>query len=214
MEATDMMYEDDVTSAVNASDDSDVFSTDLPVNPPTTPDAHRGEITGVSKEVFESGATAVKVALRSTDVPTLETEKLIFLPRGFVNDVNVTAADLPEEEGNKQQSSFRIAIANSDGTATLQQLRMLCKDEAGNWLPGRSPAELGLTKHTDIDSFVENHNKMLSGLAVVFTRRPDNGADTDPRFKNRLRVSGIFNANSVDNPKFLKKGGYRKEWEQ
>ena len=208
------MYDDDVVTMDAAAGSDDPFATsELPV-PPAQPDAHRGRITGVTLETFESGSSAVKVSLQSTDVPTLETNMMVFLPRAFVEDIAVDATHLPEEEGNKQQTSFRIGVANSDGTATLQELRKLCKDEQGNWLPGRTPTELGLTKATDIASFVENHNKMLSGLDVIFYRKPDAGEGVDPRFKNQLRVRGIVAVSNADNPKFLKKGNYLKLWEQ
>lgn len=185
--------------------DDDVFATsELPV-PPAIPDAHRATVEGVELKRYdnEKGTVSLVVALRSVDDPNLETNLEIFLPKGFVEDINVDAASLPEEEGNKQQSSYRIGVANSDGTATLQELRALAKEQ------GRTAAQVGITKKAStIDEFADNHSKLLTGLEVIFLRRPDGG--DDPRFKNRLRVKQVVSINEQNKPKAFKK--YRKAW--
>lgn len=195
--------------------DDDVFATaELPV-PPAIPDAHRATIEGVELKRYdnEKGTVSVVVNLRSLDVPTLETNYEVFLPKGFAENTDVNPTELPEEEGNKQQSSYRIGVSNSDGTASLQQLRALAKES------GRTAAAVGITKkYTNIDEFADNHSKLLSGLEVVFFRRPDGG--DDPRFKNRLKVKGIVSIAELNNAKsFLykaKKGkaNYSRAWEQ
>lgn len=194
------------TAADFAANSDDVFATsELPV-PPAIPDAHQCVINGVTLETFESGATAIKIALASLNVPTLDTEMLIFLPKGFVEDIYVDAHTLPEEEGNKQQTSYRIGIANGDKNATLQQLRDIA------YKAGRTPAAVGAVRARNLEEFVDNHNKLLTGVQAVFFRRADDGENADPRFKNRLRVKGILPPDSAYNPKQLKR--YVKMWEQ
>ena len=187
--------------------DEDVFATsELPV-PPAIPDAHRATVEGVELKRYDNEKQTVSlvVNLRSQDDPNLESNLEIFLPKGFVEDINIDAASLPEEEGNKQQSSYRIGVANSDGTATLQELRALAKEQ------GRTAAQVGITKKAEnIEEFADNHSKLLTGLEVIFLRRPDGGAD--PRFKNRLRVKQIVSINELNKPKSFKK--YTKAWEQ
>lgn len=194
------------TPTDSTTNPDDVFATsELPV-PPAVPDAHQGVINGVTLETFESGSSAIKISLSSKNVPTLDTEMMVFLPKGFVEDIYVDAATLPEEEGNKQQTSYRIGVANSDKTAVLQQLRDIA------YKAGRTPANLGLKRATTIEEFVDNHNQLLAGVECVFARRPDTGEGADPRFKNVLRVRTILAPEAAYNPKQLKK--YVKMWEQ
>src|SRR5581483_73497 len=84
--------------------DDDVFATSELEVPPAIPDAHRATIQGVELKRYdnEKGTVSLVVNLQSIDVPTLDTTYEIFLPKGFVEDINVDAASLPEEEGNKQ----------------------------------------------------------------------------------------------------------------
>jgi len=187
--------------------DDDVFATSELEVPPAIPDAHRGTIEGVELKRYENEKQTVSIVvnLRSQDVPTLDSSLEIFLPKGFVENIHVDASSLPEEEGNKQQSSFRIGVANSDGTATLQELRALAKEQ------GRTAGQVGITKKAEtIEEFVDNHSKLLTGLEVIFLRRPDGG--DDPRFKNRLRVKSVVSISQLNNPKAFKK--YQKAWEQ
>lgn len=187
--------------------DDDVFATSELEVPPAIPDAHRATIEGVELKRYdnEKGTTSLVVNLRSLDNAALETQYEIFLPKGFAEDINVDAASLPEEEGNKQQSSFRIGVANSDGTASLQELRKLAKEA------GRTAGAVGITKKAEnIEEFADNHSKLLTGLEVIFLRRPDGG--DDPRFKNRLKVKSIVSLQELNKPKAFKK--YAKAWEQ
>ncbi len=170
----------------------DVLSTQELHTPPAEPDAHQGEIVGLSLETFDSGATAIKVILKSNDDPNLAEENLmIFLPKAFVEDILVNPNTLPEEEGNKQQTQYRIAIANDTKDANVQQLRAIAYEQ------GRTLE--GATKPTNIQEFTELLANLLSGIQVVFVRRPDKNAD-DPRFKNRLRVKSIYPPTIVNKP--------------
>jgi len=205
-------------SAPEGAGDIDYFATSSLAVPPAIPDAHQGVITSVTVKRYdnEKETVAVIVGLQSTNVPSLEVTYDVFMPKGFVDDINVDASTLPDEEGNKQQTQFRIAVANNDGTATLQELRTLAKDA------GRTSAGVGITARAQtFDELIENHNKLLTGLEVVFLRRPDGG--DDPRYKNRLKVRNILNAQTAFDPKKIKpwngkvgagSKGYKRMWEQ
>lgn len=199
------MVEETMTAPVAGED---VFETSSLPNPPAIPDAHRATIESVTVKRFENekGTVSIEIGLKSLDVPALETSVSIFLPKGFVEDIYVDASQLPEVEGNKQQSSFRIGVANSDNTATLQTLRKLAYEQ------GRTPAALGLTKPSDLDGFVSNHSALLVGLEVIMKRRADTGDDVDPRFKNKLKVRDIVSINEQNNPKAFKK--YVRAWDE
>lgn len=179
----------------------DVFDTgSLPV-PPADPDAHIGTIEGVTKETFDSGAVAIQIALRATDTPGLDTQLRIFPPKMFVADIYVDKASLPEDEGNNQRFQYRTSIANDDKTATIQELLAIAKEA------GRSSSSLGLQRAEDFDHYVSNLTAMLTGLEVVFVRRP--GKDD---FKTRLEVRRIYGRSVLENPgkKFR---GVRTAWE-
>lgn len=191
----------DETVVDQAVEQDDVFFTgSIPV-PPAESDAHLGTIESVSKNVFDSGATCIEIALKASDVPGLDTQKRLFMPKNFVADINCDKASLPESEGNNQKFQYRTSIANDDGTAEIQELLKIAKDN------GRTPAALGLTKATDFDTYVANLSAMLTGLEVVFVRRAGKG-----EFKNRLEVRRIYGRSVLDNPgkKFK---GVRLGWE-
>ena len=174
--------------------------------PVREPDAHRGVINGVSVQTFDSGSTAIKIALVSQDDASVEENYMIFPPAAFVENIAVdpnSLSDVPPE-GKKQSAKQRYAqvVANSDKSAELQQLRGLA------YKAGRSLQ--GVSKPTNFEEFVELFNSLLSGVAVIFTRTPDNSSD-DPAFRGRLKVNRIMDIETMNKPKALKK--YAKKWE-
>jgi hypothetical protein len=166
----------------------DIFPTaPLPV-PSAIPDAHMAIINSVELRRYENGkgTVALVVHLESKDVPTLQTEFLIFLPKLFVENIKVDPNSLPDEPENKQQTVYRMRIASKDGTATLQKLRKLAQDAH------RSVESVGITgPSTNVDEFAENHSKLLSGLECVFYRATEKSAE-NTEYANRLRVKGIL----------------------
>ena len=182
----------------------DIYATTpLPV-PPAIPDAHRATITFVEARHYdnEKGTVSLVVHLTSLDVPSLQTEFQIFLPKLFAENIKVDPNTLPDEIGNKQRTTYRMHVASADGRATLQKLLKLADDA------GRTVYSVGITRRsTNIDEYAENLSKLLIGLEVVFYREPDK----DGEFTHRLRVRGIMPIDTVSKPKLLKK--YQKAWE-
>ena len=108
----------------------DIFPTNpLPV-PPAIPDAHRATITFVEARQYdnEKGTISPVVHLTSLDVPSLQTEFQIFLPKLFAENIKVDPNTLPDEIGNKQRTTYRMHVASADGRATLQKLLKLAED--------------------------------------------------------------------------------------
>jgi len=167
----------------------DFFDTGSVPVPPAEPDAHRGTIEGVTIETFESGSTAIRVGLRSIDIPTLDTYQRLFPPKMFVADIYVDKSTLPAEEGNNQLFSYRTNIKNDDGTGAVQQLVELAKKA------GRSPEGQGLVRAKNFEQYVDNLNKLLIGLEVVFVRRPGK-----EQYKNRLEVKKVYGSDVIDTP--------------
>lgn len=193
----------------------DVFDTPAISVPASAPDAHRAVVTGVTlKRLNNEKETAViSIALTSRDVPTLEQTLDIFVPKGYETGISEGAAfdpnTLPEEEGNKQQTSFRMGFANSEKTASLQ--RFVFNPDSIARKAGRDPRELGLTRATTLEGYVDNISKMLTGVEVIFLRR-ERGGD-DPAFKHQLQVRDLVPADEYENnPKRFKR--YQLAWEQ
>ena len=194
----------------------DFFETPEISVPASPPDAHRAVVTSVtSKTLNNDKQTAViSINLTSRDVPTLETSLDIFVPKGyeesFGSGVKFSPADLPEEEGNKQQTSFRLGIANSDKTASLQ--RYVFNPDSVARKSGRDPVELELVKNpSTFEEYVSNLNKMLQGVECIFLRR-ERGGD-DPAFKHQLSVRDIVSSDEFEtNPKRFRK--YQLAWSQ
>lgn len=199
---------EEVDQAMGVDDFFDTPSIEVPKTPP---DAHRATITAVTlKRLNNDKETAViVVGLLSRDVPTLETSLDVFVPKGYEENIALGSgfdpSTLPEEEGNKQQTSFRMGIANSDKTATMQRLYAIARGA------GRDPNELGLErKPQTIDAYAENYNKLLQGLEVIFLRR-ERGGD-DPAFSHQLQVRDVLPADEYErNQKRFKK--YQLAWE-
>lgn len=188
----------DVTGTVGSEDVFDTGS--LPV-PSATPDAHDVEIQGVDSITFDSGATAIQIHMKSLNLP-LDMTKRIFVPKMFVEDIYVDKTTLPEEQGNNQRFSYRSGVQNDDHTADLEVLRAIAAGQ------GVSAGERGVTRPSTFAEYVDNHNKLLSGVRLIVVRRP--GKDD---FKNRLEVARFYAPEVKDNPgkKFT---NVRLQWEQ
>jgi hypothetical protein len=189
--------------------ENDFFSVQELEVPPSAPDAHRATIVSVegitSKEKRTPG---VKISFVSRDVPTLETNKVIWLPKQYVEQLGSKSFD-PRTLDEKAQVSFRMSVANSDKTAELQTLVFNPNSVARS--AGQDPQELELTQPVDFDSYVANISAMLVGVECIITRR-ERGGD-DPAFKHNLEVKKIFPADAYEtNPKAFK--NYQRAWEQ
>jgi hypothetical protein len=199
-----MYTEEESTSTQPQGLIEDVLSTPTLKLPPALAEAHQGKIDGVTFQEFDSGASALKIAVSSSNVPTLTDEIAYFLPKGFAEDIHVDPTTLPSDSANKnnQQQQYAITVANEDGTAALQELRRIAYEQ------GRSTE--GVDAPQTIEDFAGVLSHLLTGCDIVFTRKPDTKAE-DPRFKNRLRARSIMSPNTVNNPKALKK--FVKLWE-
>lgn len=189
----------------NAWMEEDVLSTPELAVPPAQPDAHQGRILGVELVEFDSGSSGIKINLQSLDVPSLETNMMVFLPAMFVEDITVDPETLPDEKGNNQKFSYQRGISNKKKDATLQVLRRIAHDDYD-----RTPASVGITtKPTTVEEFVATLNTLLTDVELVFARRPEK--NDDPAYDGQLRVKNFFSKTVVGNPKYLKR--YRKAWE-
>lgn len=214
----------DVIDDLQDAQEQDFFSTPELTVPKTPPDAHRGVVTSVTSKILNNDkqTAVISVNLVSQNVPTLETSMDIFLPKMFEENIGAGSKfdvlSMPEEEGNKQQTNYRMGIANSDKTATLQLL-VFNKDSVAR-AANRDPVDLDLKKNPqNLDEYTENLNKMLQGVECIFLRR-ERGGD-NPAFAHQLQVREILPADEFEkNPKRFKpyneatKKGYVLAWEQ
>ena len=166
--------EENVTNTVMDDDASFFATSELPVAP-AVPDVHFATIEAVYVTEIENEKWPAQfvIKMKSVNDPTLEVEYKLILPAGFVNDVQVDAHTLPQEDygdgdprNYKAQGSYSSTIANSDGTATLQELRKIAKewDEAAR----RSGTDQA---SGDARRIVNNHALLLNGLEIAYYRR-------------------------------------------
>lgn len=205
---SDEVMQDELTGV-----DDNVFSTPELTVPPTPADAHQGTITSVSLRHLENEkrTAIISIGLTSRNVP-LETSLDVFVPKWYEEngfEPGFNPKDLPEEEGNKQQTSYRMGFANSDKTATIQ--RLVTNPDSIARKAGRDPLQLGITKPHSLEEYVANLEKMLVGVECIFLRRPRGGDEV--AFKNQLRCADIIGADEFElNPKRLKR--YVLAWQQ
>lgn len=183
-------------------------------------DAHRGEILGVTAgESTQKHTPGVFVHLQSQDTGNTDDAK-IWVPRTFAENVEafLTKAmgieDLPPGEpdperpgkfkGN-ERAGYGMAIKNSAGDATIQQLLSVAAKS------GRSAA--GEKTPKNFEEYAALLNKVLTGLEVVYTRRPQT-SDENPR--GFLQVDRFFFPGDVigENAKHAKAlKNYKRQWE-
>lgn len=177
-------------------------------------DAHRVSITAVTKFVSaNTGSTAINVALQSTDTGT-EMRKSIWLPLGYVENINVDPNTLPEgeevlgedgrmhEKGN-QRKQYARSIHNSKDSAELDKLLSYAKAAGKDFR--------GVGRPSDFDGVIEGLNTLLSGVEFIVTRVPQRN---NPEF---LEVNAMYPIDSAGEAKFvagLEKRGYKVSWNQ
>lgn len=180
----------------------DIFETGSLPKPAAKPDAHEAVINGVTTVTFDSGATCVQLELSSQNVP-LDFNKRYFVPKDFVADIYCDKASLPSEDKNNQLGSYVRTIQNDKGDADFQKLRAIAANQ------GITSADRGLTKPATFADYVENMNKLLSGLRVIVVRRP--GKDD---YADRLEVAAVYGPEVKDEPGKKFRGVDRLMWEQ
>src|SRR5271157_678841 len=187
---------------------ADLFSEMLPntpelVVPPPEPEVTRGEITGVSREDAATGSVGIRVSLKSTDT-AVEDSLTYWPPIEFVEDISVDPSTLSNEPkpGKKQspRERYGVVVRNSTKTADIQKLLALAAEQDRH-ITGAP---------NDFDEFVALLDELLTGIPVVFTRRPEKNAE--PQYANRLKVGVIEPASAAENPKKFKR--MIKRWEQ
>lgn len=167
----------------------------------------------------------IEIGLTSRDVPTVEDRISVFIPLAF-DDAAVALGkkfdpkSLPEDETGdywgKQKTMYTRGINNSEGTASLQKY-VFNPDSVARHV-GKDPIQEGLVKPTNLDEYVANLAKMLSGVECLMIRR-ERGGD-DPAFKHQLQAKDIISQDEFEkNPKKYKqydpatKKGYVFKWE-
>jgi hypothetical protein len=189
--------------------------------PPSPPQAHRALITSVSATTLnnEKQSTKISINLVSRDVPTVERSLDIWIPKGYLEVIGSPTFDpktLPADyfgkgdpRNNNQQASFRMGFANKDKNATLQLLVFNPNSIARS--AGRDPVEVGVkaVKPGDLDTYVENLNKMLEGVEVIMLLKERGG---EPPYNHTMEVKKILSADT-DDPKNVKLfKGYQLAW--
>ncbi len=171
------------------------------------PQAHRGQITTMGLETFPSGTTSMFFNLLSAENGR-EDKFQVWLPRDWVEDITIGGTNdprnLPEEDKNRQFSSYVRNIYNSSGTAVFQVLRQIAA-KAGRALPDDTE------RPATLDEFYAQMEAIIPGIDVVYTLAAEKNAE--PQYAHILKVRGVFDPEDViGNPKKLKK--FDKLWEQ
>lgn len=214
------MTNDQLTDEVEQYQGSDdVFETPEFAVPTTPPQIHNATITDVvCGHSQNKGTPFIEIQTVSKDVPTLDSRKTsitIWLPKGWedhIGEAKFDRASLDEKERN----SYIRNIANGDKTATLQRYVFNAEGVATNSKgkeftvtgsiarkAGRNPAELGLKKATDLESYAANIRAMLQGVDVLVTLK-ERGGD-DPAFQHQLEAKDMFSPDEYAlNPKRFK----------
>jgi hypothetical protein len=163
----------------------------------------------VELTTFQSGATAIKVNLQSTNNPNVTDKQNIFLPAQFVEDIQVTEAEMDTDvpEGKKMSPRDQLGRAKQTLYGT-KRVDKKTKEETryGGLIPlaiaqGRSTSDaaqaaLGaVRKPANLPEFVAVLNALLAGADVVFRRRPQRD---DPQF---LEVDGIYEPSVIEDAK-------------
>ncbi len=205
MEENEILTETPVAAGV----ETDILDTPEIAVPPKEADAHQGIISGVELTTFQSGATAIKVNLQSTNNPNVTDKKNIFLPEQFVENIYVTEAEMDDSvpEGKKMSPKDQLGRAKQDiyGAKRVDK-KTKVETRFGGLIPlaiapGRTSADaataaLGsVRKPTTLAEFVAVLNALLAGVEVVFRRRPQRD---DPQF---LEVDGIYEPEVVNDAK-------------
>lgn len=196
-------------------DDDGGFPTPEIKPPSGTPDAFQGRIAAVTSKTSDNDYTFMIVHLESDVTPGVDHQKNYFPPQAFVRYFDRTMEclkskpqgkieELVDENGtylypkektadpdtgklpfNSEYDKFATTVANNAGTSEFESLRAIAKKQ------GRTFGSQGIsTDWGTWDDFVAAYNELLTGVEVVFVRRPKGGGD--PRFAGRLQVSAIY----------------------
>lgn len=213
-----MAVDDGLVEEQQETGAADFFDTPELEVPAKPPEAHRATITAVSLKRVESRDDwpVIEIALVSRDVPTLDDKLGVFVPKGYAESISNGAKfdpkQLREEKGNywtEERTMFARNVANSEKTAVLQKL--VFNPDSVARKAGRDPVQLGLARPHTLDEYVENINKMLSGVECIMLLRERGGDDS--AFKHQLRVRELLSPEEFDvNPKRFKK--YRLAWSE
>jgi hypothetical protein len=182
------------------------------------PDAHKGSIIAVTQyEAPNTGSKAVQVHLQSNDTGGQD-EYTIWVPKPFaentgaflrrelgIEDLSAGTPD-PDRPGKlkgNERGQYGAAIKNSAGDASIQVLLSIASKS------GRRPTA-GLKIET-FEEYVEELNKLLEGVEVVYTRRPQVTEENPRGFLHVTRV--LFPEDVESNPKLIPAGKYLRHWE-
>lgn len=193
---------------------SDVLDTPELKAPAQVADKHRARVTSFKYEVLQNKETGKQTPVFRLNLHSLDrefdTQYSMWVPRGFAADIHVDPNTLPEEEGNKQRTSYSISISNARKTADLQKLRQYAQEQGNFVTPDSVEAVLGegRTAPSTIEEYAAILNKQLTGIEVVFYRKPQ--TSDDPRYDGRLEVKGVTSIDVVNDPAKLK--AYRAAW--
>lgn len=182
------------------------------------PDAHRGQILGVTEYVApNTGSKAIQVHLQSNDTGGQD-DWTIWVPKPFadetgkflrrelgIEDLSPGVPD-PERPGKlkgNERGNYGSAIKNSAGDASVQVLLSLASKS------GRRPA--AGTKIETFEEYIGVLNELLEGLDVVYTRRPQVTEENPRGFLHVTRV--LFPQDVEDNPKLVPANKYVRHWE-
>lgn len=156
--------------------------------PPERPaDAHRVKVVAVAKRVFDSGSTAIALALESIDTG-ININYNLWPPKGYVEDVTVDPNSLPtgtqytDAEGKvrtkgDQRTQYARTISNSKGNADLDLLLSYAAAQG---------VDISGVAFDDFDGVCASLNAVLAGVEFIIERKPQR-----------------------DNPDFLEVGGHK-----
>lgn len=179
-----------------------LLGTEALASPPKTPDSHTVSITTTEIKPFDSGGAGLQITLNSEQTGS-DMTYMVFFPAGFVEDIHVNPADLPEDPGdpdngipkNKQQSGYGRAVQNKEGTSDVQRLVNLAREQ------GSTFSSIGASAPETFEEFCDNLSGLLIGLRALVLRQPQK---TDDEFNGQLKVRQVRPISDQTNPKLTK----------
>jgi hypothetical protein len=193
-------------------DGAEDFFTSTPefVVPPAIPEAHRAVIDSVTTTTLnnEKQSTKISINVTSRDVPTVSRSLDLWVPKAYLEVIGAKTFD-PSVLPENLATSYKIGFSNSDKSATLQELVFNPNSVART--SGRDPQTLGVkpVKPGDLETYVENLNKLLQGLEVIVLMKERGG---EPPYNHTMEIKRILHADAYEtSPKRFK--GFRPMWE-
>jgi hypothetical protein len=187
--------------------------TPAPEKPVPQPQAHRGRITGVTAETFDSGARALKFSWQSLE-NAQDDNLTVFPPKEYCDNPQVDPATLRDDDGVTKTSpdgsrtyttdSTRVQYAkrvrNKKGDGTIESIIALAIEQ------GHSVASSHVPR--TFEQVAAYLNELTTGTEVIGLMQAQGG---DGEYADRLRTTRFGNPINTSNPKFFRK--YRKLWE-